>query len=420
MLLPPSLGDPMLASNGKSLLDDLSPEMSQVSYTVRATVLRKSAAQAGSPKTLGAVAKKVRVAPAFSEEPPLNIFIGMSEPASDESYCLRREKDVRRGLMRGLLGKLTVAALQPRPIQLVPPACDSRDAIGTVATLHLRFDPAAESELPPRLDTVSSRLRVATFFSTHGWPDYPSNISSMTRASMGKDVYTETLALSSLHVASATWTKHVALSSSFYSSSLPSVGRPDSMLSINSLLSTGSTTATISSTASASTAKSYYTASVVVPLTLPVSKAFVPTFHSCLISRTYTLLLSVSYTTPNANLTTPSVLLKVPLQITARRSRTRSEARAEKVGTSPIAVYASESGPEAADGSGTGEDTANSDTRRRPLETAESSAPLCSGQDSSIHCPGNATTEPASSPPAYCVMAVARHAQAQSSSPETV
>lgn len=69
--------------------------------------------------------------------------------------------------------------------------------------------------------------------------------------------------------------------------------------------------------ASASTGV-YYTTSIVVPITLPKDKAFVPTFHSCLVSRIYTLRLSVSYRTLYASVVDPSVLLKVPVQLTYR------------------------------------------------------------------------------------------------------
>jgi hypothetical protein len=61
----------------------------------------------------------------------------------------------------------------------------------------------------------------------------------------------------------------------------------------------------------------FYTASIIVPITLPPGKAFVPTFHSCLISRIYALELCVSYQTPNANALASSVTLKIPLQVTS-------------------------------------------------------------------------------------------------------
>ncbi|KAJ5623681.1 hypothetical protein N7490_012286 [Penicillium lividum] len=53
----------------------------------------------------------------------------------------------------------------------------------------------------------------------------------------------------------------------------------------------------------------YYTASLVILISLPNSQTFVPTFHSCLVSRTYSLDVSLSYHTPAANVLTPSISL---------------------------------------------------------------------------------------------------------------
>ncbi|KAF7178353.1 hypothetical protein CNMCM7691_007043 [Aspergillus felis] len=286
-LLPPTLGDPMLASNGKSLLDDMVPEMCQISYMIRVVVH-------GARKPLASAGKKVRIIPTVDEEPPLNVSEG------EDGYRTRKEKDVKRGLMRGKLGRLVVAASQPKPVQLTPPQCETKDSVGTVATIHLRFDPAG-NEAPPRLGSVWSRLRVSTYYGAVPWEDYPSALSATMWAQAAKSVYTETVPLSTLCVASAQWTKH----------SVSSPVRRDSVESTSSAESLTGPSASFSGS-------TYYTASVVVPVSLPASKAFVPTFHSCLISRMYALDLSISYHTPNANILTPTASLRVPLQLTCQ------------------------------------------------------------------------------------------------------
>src|SRR5699024_8625814 len=64
----------------------------------------------------------------------------------------------------------------------------------------------------------------------------------------------------------------------------------------------------------------YYTASIVVPIAPPDGrKAYVPTFHSCLVSRFYALDVSVSYRTPAANIMDPSISLRLPVQMTCER-----------------------------------------------------------------------------------------------------
>lgn len=290
-MVPPSLGDPMLASDGKSLLDDLSPDMCRISYLIRVVVNRRSNSSRNDAKTLASAGKKMRVVPVIDEEPPLNFT------DKDSVYCTRREKDVKRGLMRGKLGRLVVTATQPKPVQLSPPDGAISDIVSTAATVNLRFDPVG-SELPPRLGTVWSRLRASTFYSAEPWADFPSASNAMLWTQVGRGIYSETVPLSKLCVASAKWTKYTTAT----------FDRCDSLQSTSS-----EDSLTPPSTSSAG--QIYYTASVVIPITLPASKAFVPTFHSCLISRTYTLELSLSYHTPCANLVSPSVSLRVPIQL---------------------------------------------------------------------------------------------------------
>ncbi|KAL5355114.1 hypothetical protein BJX96DRAFT_140721 [Aspergillus floccosus] len=290
-LLPPSLGDPMLASNGKTLLDDLAPNMCCIAYVVRASVTHRPSVDAER-KTLASTGKKIRIIPAVDEEPPLNIA------DNEDVYTLRREKSVKRGLMRGKMGRLVVAAAQPKPVQLSPPD-EASDSVSSAATVHLRFDPVAGEE-PPRLGTIWSKLRVSTFYSAEPWGDYPSHICPMVWGHMGRGCYTETVPLSMMCVASAQWKKHSAGGS---------LGRCDSRQS-------SSSEESIAGPSACFTGSTYYTASVVVPITLPKNKAFVPTFHSCLTSRVYALDLSISYHTPNANILTPTASLRVPIQLT--------------------------------------------------------------------------------------------------------
>ncbi|OJJ40234.1 hypothetical protein ASPWEDRAFT_47105 [Aspergillus wentii DTO 134E9] len=296
-LLPPTMGDPMLASNGKSLLDDLTPEMCQISYLVRATVLRRPAVQGEHIRTVVSVGKKVRVVPVVEEEPPLNIA------DDDRTYCLRKEKDVKRGLMRGKLGRLVVATSQPKPIQLPAPTTASPDSVNTVTTVHLRFDPVG-NEQPPRLGSVWSKLKATTYYSAIPWSDYPNQSGTMLWTQVGRGLYNETIPLSTLCVASAQWTKHSTADDT------NALIRRDSLQSNSSAESlTGPSASFAGST--------YYTASVVVPISLPKEKSFVPTFHSCLTSRVYQLDLSISYHTPNAHILTPTASLSVPIQFTS-------------------------------------------------------------------------------------------------------
>lgn len=192
-------------------------------------------------------------------------------------YSDRKEKDVRRGFMRGKFGRITMTAAQPRPIQLSARTGEKSESTGTVVTVQLRFDPVGNED-PPALNSLSSKLRVSTAYSMTPMETFPSG--DLSRSHLGQAMYLETVPLSALCLGAAHWTRHTD--------------------SHKSML--------------------YYTASIVVPIALPdARRAFVPTFHSCLVSRFYALDVSVSYRTPAANIVDPSVSLRLPVQMTCER-----------------------------------------------------------------------------------------------------
>ncbi|KAJ5606554.1 hypothetical protein N7510_009335 [Penicillium lagena] len=281
-MLPPTLGDPMLASNGKTLLDDMAPDMSRIAYMVRVAVLRKSTGEDQTTKSLAGFAKKVRIIPTVEEEPPISV-------TETSGYCTRKEKKVRRGLLRGRQGRLTVSSAQPKPLQLSP-SCEVNDIGSTMATVQLRFDPVG-NEQPPRLGSLTSKLRVYTFYSAEPWQDLVAPAGLVPFSQMSRGLYMENVPLSTMCVASAQWTKHSDSS------------RRDSMQS------------TVSEESTAD-GEIYYTASVLVPVSLPKKKAFIPTFQSCLLARIYSLDLSLSYHPAGKTVLTPTVSLRLPIQIT--------------------------------------------------------------------------------------------------------
>lgn len=295
-MLPPTLGDPMLAGNGKTLLDDMAPDMSQISYIIRAAVNKRSTAEHRQIKALANFAKKVRIIPVVEEEAPINTV-------DHTYYCTRKEKSVKRGFLRGKLGRLVASSAQPKPIRLSPPSCESRDTVSTVATVQLRFDPVG-NEQPPRLGSMVSKLKASTFYSATPWEDFPCQSGTMPFSQVGQTLFTETVPLSTMCVASAQWQKHSILSDTDRRDSLNSTSSTSSEQSI--------------SPSSEYLGDTYYTASVVIPITLPKTKTFVPTFHSCLMSRTYSLDLSLTYHTPGTNVLTPTIYLRLPIQITTQ------------------------------------------------------------------------------------------------------
>ncbi len=268
--LPPSLGDPNLASNGNCLLDDLAPAMSKISYAIRARITRNSNSD-GRQIMIGDKSKKVRIVPSVEEQPPLDIYEG------DEQYVLCKEKDIKKGIFKGKLGRLTMSASQPKSL-LLPPPQSATCATTTMATVNLRFDTSERNSQPPKLGSLSSKMKVATYFGSKPMKDFPTKSSALTDYSRG--LYVDSVPLSSRCIESAQWEKHIS---------------------------------------DTSTGKAFYTAKVLVPITLPKNKSFTPTFHSCLIARIYQLDLVLSVQAAGV-MTQPTIQLKIPLQISAARN----------------------------------------------------------------------------------------------------
>ncbi|KAE8374920.1 hypothetical protein BDV26DRAFT_283889 [Aspergillus bertholletiae] len=293
--LPPSLGDPMLASDGRVSLDDMSSELCRISYRIRASLTISSTGDKSALTILRAVATKVRIIPVVEEEPPLAV----NHNGSD--YCLQSVKDIKTGITRTKRGSLMATASQPPPLQMCPPGSKLPPDVYTTATVHLRFDPIGD-EPPPKLSSVSSKLGVSTFYTITPWTDFPS---ASYVDFLGRHHYTTTVPLSSLCVSSMEWTRHSGVR-------IPGQG----------VLVNLTATEVPPRTSVTEDRGTYYTAAAIVPITLPAAKAFVPTFHSCLISRVYALELSISYHTPHASLLTPYISLRLPIQVTVQpRSR---------------------------------------------------------------------------------------------------
>lgn len=292
--LPPSLGDPMTATLGKMLLDDMAPEMGVVSYAIKVRITH-GRGSTGKPIIAAENAKKLRIVPALKEERPVVVSGGLKD-----DYRVRKEKEIKKGLFKGKLGCLIVESAQPKNLRLPPLNSTSTCPITTMATVHVRFDPADEDSKPPRMSTLNTKLAAATFFASIPMSEIPAKVTEFYYSST-RGVHVETIPLSSRCIASAQWERH----------------SPDSPIRGGSAFSTLSDPI-IPASSSSYTGKTFYTAQLLVPITLPKGrKVFVPTFHSCLISRIYYLDLYLSLHSPSATATTPNLHLKLPIQISS-------------------------------------------------------------------------------------------------------
>ncbi|KAL2042171.1 hypothetical protein N7G274_005359 [Stereocaulon virgatum] len=295
--IPPSLGDPMVAGMGRSLMDDFAPDMSSIAYTLRCRITNGRGAS-GKHRILVEGSRKLRIIPAVPEEPPLHV-----EGASRATYKLRKEKNIKRGLFKGRLGRLVMESVQPKSLRQPTVRSESGYNVTTMATTNLRFDPADESSQPPQLGNLSAKLRVVTYYASIPFKDIPSG-SVDYQFNNVQGMYVETVSLSSRCVSNSQWEER--------KSSTPV--RRDSVRE--------SQTIHIPEASSAYKGGSFYTASIVVPITLPEdNKVFVPTFHTCFVSRIYIIDLYLSVDSPKKTITDTVLHNRIPVQVSSEGNK---------------------------------------------------------------------------------------------------
>lgn len=291
--LPPSLGDPMVATVGKSLMDDMAPDMGSVAYSIKCR-MTGGRGTGGKLRVLAEASKKLRIIPAVPEDPPMTAESGLND-----DYKLRKEKTIKKGFLKSKLGRLVIQSAQPTSLRLPPVRSETETSVTTMATVNVRFDPADESYQPPRLNNLQAKLKVATYYASVPMRSLPTS-SNDFRFSSIQGLYVETLNLSSRCLGNQQWEKCEASSSARRDSGW---SRPK---------------ADIPQPSSTYKGGSFYVANIVVPISLPKSnRVFVPTFHSCLLSRVYAIDLFLSIQPPSTTVTSPVLHLKIPVQISS-------------------------------------------------------------------------------------------------------
>jgi len=274
-----------------SVYDDMGPEMSKIRYLIRVRVMKN---KDGDEKeaVLAEEVKRLCVVPRVTEAPPMSMeFV--------DDYVLSKTKSLRKGMFSGKLGKITVSAPQPSAIILPAPSLEKAPAT-TMATVYLRFDPHQASSEPPRLGGLTTKIKAITFFSARAAQEFPTRASMLSVIDAVRGVYKCTIPVSSRCVESVVWEKSTATQ------------RRNS----------DSSTCSSDCGESANDERPFYTAKILVPINLPSYKRWVPTFHSCIVSRVYTVDLALTIHTPGTGVPASSVSLHLPVQIAANGNRT--------------------------------------------------------------------------------------------------
>ncbi|KAJ6051321.1 hypothetical protein N7460_001855 [Penicillium canescens] len=279
---PPTLGDHILSGSAESQRDDMTPGMCQISYHIRVAVTKRQSSNDHGFQL--ATQKILRIIPSVENDP-------IPEEFGASRYSMQLETEVKRGLFNGKLGRLILSSALPKPVQLDPLQCMATNEVSTTVTVKLRFDPQ-DDQLPPRLERMDTKLKAHTFFTAVPWSDFPHLSEDRTYPKHSSGDYTESMRLSTRSITSVRWEK------CFAADPISIVQGPVALT--NHGLSSSNT---------------YYTTSMIVPITLPQSKAFPPTFHSCLVSRIYSLDIALSYCNSKPTLLPATLSLRVPLLI---------------------------------------------------------------------------------------------------------
>ncbi|TGZ83525.1 hypothetical protein EX30DRAFT_84087 [Ascodesmis nigricans] len=254
--LPPSFGD----SPRTDGYDDMAPDMTKISYNIRAQVHRKR--EDNTKICVISDSQRVHIRPTFEESPPVHV----SRNSTD--YVLHKEKDLRKGFLGRKIGRFTATAPEPNAMQL---STTSFCPATTTVPIDLTFTPSNLHSVPPPLGSVTTKLRSSTFFSTTHTSYIPTPSTARLDPLVGH--YHESTLLSSRNIANTAWT-----------------------------LSTSPTTGRLQ-----------YKAQLTLPITEPKGKTLIPSFSTCYISRSYRLEIAISVHTSSHS--QPSLTLKVPLQV---------------------------------------------------------------------------------------------------------
>lgn len=290
--LPPSLG----AWDA----DDQAPDMTQIEYAINVKAI----------KCVNGVAVKVleahhvlKVLPSLPEDAPLDITF------RDEWYKLSKTKTIRKSLFSSKTGQFTASAIQPNAVML---SADGHKSSMTSVRVNLEYAPSSAETAPPKVNSVTGKVVSTTFFSAVPIDHLP-NLGSRTNCESTPCLnYTTTHSLFTLPVDSMSWMQKDASShsrrDSGYSSTV--IGGDASETDNSEGRERQNSRGKSSKKPKLSTIK--HTTDLEIPFTISNSnkKLFLPTFHSCLISRTYTLQLSLSVGPTNT-----AIALSVPVQV---------------------------------------------------------------------------------------------------------
>ena len=282
--------------------DDQAPNMTHIEYAVQAKFTCHP--HGGDPDTLISGKKQIKVLPATPEDPPLDIT------SRDERYCLSKTKAFRKNLVGAKAGELTASSSQPEAVMI---HADGYGAEATTARINLEFAPTTEDATPPKINSVSGKLVSTTYFGGNTLDSLPNLGPKNQYAQNHVLTYSGTTNLFNNRVEKVDWSQHnvaesrrgSSASSEGLSEETPSEGEEDQQPPWGRR-------GSFSRNKRSRRPLIRHRATLEMPVHIPVSnkRTFVPTFHSCIMTRAYVLQLILTVGPSNTTMT-----LNVPLQL---------------------------------------------------------------------------------------------------------
>ncbi|KNB17025.1 hypothetical protein FOXG_15182 [Fusarium oxysporum f. sp. lycopersici 4287] len=258
--------DPPPTIGGEWDRHDMSPGVVEVEYGINACIASTPSLDTGHSQDFTAK-RAIQFIPRLSESPPLHVSL------MNRRYKLQGTKSLRSNSFKRPFGIISATAMQPEPLHL--------QAYGTVITpsfidVTLTFDPENDGITPPKLDSVSLSIRSNTWHQADPYQAFPDQIEKPSL----KQPFITSIELT-VDRPQVTWARHV------------NPGLEDK--------------------SSENSSVAFYSSTLQLPLSVSTrNKTFLPTFHSCLVSRTYDVSLRLGFKKGDLTIAAPLQIIADP------------------------------------------------------------------------------------------------------------
>ncbi|WDK08797.1 arrestin [Colletotrichum graminicola] len=250
--------------------DDLSPETMEVRYCVKAVVSEKATNVAKQPSLKMEAEQFINLLATSPEDLPITIN------KKDLNFALKNTRHLRKCKRAGSTGYITAKSAQPEAVRL---SVDGHGASDSSAQIQFTFDPSLAEMPPPRITVKSVKILAHTW----GFPRPKSMLPDIGSDGESLVVSTRVIVDSFL---STPWTEHATSPVQWTSRS--------NCNTVSSVI---------------------RTCAIDISFRLPTStKNFPPTFHSCIISRTYCLKIDISTQVCHLRLALPIQIVMEPYE----------------------------------------------------------------------------------------------------------